>query len=104
MKCGQQQPALAQMLGRVEEQRRPLAHERAERAVGLAGMKRVGVAEKNLADRGRVAGEDERRDARHAHGEPIAVAARAFVEEAKRIADEIESREEARARRENRQA
>ena len=94
MKCGQQQPALAQMLIAVEEQRRPLAHERAQRAVGVASMKTPGVAEKDLAHRSRVAGEDERRDSRYAHGEPIAVAARAFVEEPKRIADEIESREE----------
>ena len=99
MKCRQQQPALAQMLGAVEEQRRPLAHERAERAIRLAGMKRVGVAEKNLAHRGRVAGKDERRYSRHAHGEPIAIAARASVEETKRIAHEIEGREESGARR-----
>src|SRR5271163_3716222 len=94
MKCRQQKPSLAQMLGTVEEQRRPLAHEGAEGTIRLARMKRVGVAEKNLAHRGRVAGKDERRYSRHAHGEPIAIAARASVEETKRIAHEIEGREE----------
>src|SRR5580704_12852076 len=84
------------MLGAVQEQRRPLAHERTERTIRLAGMQRVGVAEKNLAHGARVAGKDERRYSRHAHREPIAVAARTSVEEAKRIAHEIESREESR--------
>src|ERR1700722_2827475 len=97
MKSRQQKPALAQMFGRVEKERRPLAHKRAEWTIRFASMKRVGIAKKNLADRGRIAGEDEGRDARHTHGEPIAVAARAGIEESKRIADEIESREEARA-------
>ena len=94
VKCRQQQAALAQMLRGVEEQRRPRTHERAERTIGLAGMKSLGIAEENFAHGGRVAGEDEGRDSRYAHGEPIAVAARAGVEEAERIADEVEGREE----------
>ena len=65
----------------------------------LAGMQRVWVAEKNLTHRRRIAGEHERRDPRHAHGEPIAVAACASVEETKRIAHEVEGGEKSGTRR-----
>src|SRR5580693_6472083 len=82
------------MLGTVEEQRRPLSHERPERTIGLACMKRVPVAQKNLAHRARVAGENERRYSRHPNREPIAVAPRTSVEKPERIANEIERREE----------
>src|SRR6202050_107243 len=99
VKRRQQQPALSQMLRAIQKKRRSRAHERAQRTVGLARMKRVGVTENNLAHRRRVAGEDERRDVRHTDREPIAVAPRASVEKPKRIAHEIESREEARTRR-----
>src|SRR5580658_5603751 len=99
VKRRQQQPALSQMLRAINKKRRSLAHERAQRTVGLACMKRVGVTEKNLAHRRRVTGKDEWRNVRHPHREPIAVAPRASVEKPKRIAHEIESREEARTRR-----
>ena len=64
-------------------------------------MERVAIPEKDLAHRGRIAGETNG-DTPAPDGEPIAVAPCASVKKPKRIAHEVESREEARTGRENR--
>src|SRR5271154_2913078 len=98
VKGRQHESPFVQVRFTVEEQYRTLAHESAEGTIRFARMKMLGIALKDFADSGRVAGEDERRDSGNANGEPVAVPAAAFVEEAKRGANETERRDEPRAR------
>jgi len=60
------------------------------------------VAEKNLANRGWIAGENEGRDAGNADREPIAEASRAIVHELEWIAHEVEGLDDAGTRRQAR--
>ena len=79
----------------IEEEKRPVSHKRAERAIRLAGVEHVGVTLKDVSNRVRVTGEDKRRNARHSKSKPIAIAACAIVKENKRPTNEIDRRKEA---------
>ena len=99
VKGRQQQLALAQMLGAVEQQHRALAHDRAEHRVGLAGAQFVGRAAEHLLDQSGLEDHHEARVEQVAEGHDVAVASTARVDEASRHEDETERLQDARQRR-----
>ena len=74
VKGGQQQPAVAQMLGAVEQQHRALADDRAQQRVGLAGMQPVARALEELLDRPGVEQHHEPLVKQRPHRDDVAVA------------------------------
>lgn len=99
MKSGQDQSPVVQMRRAIQKQQGSFAHERAQRAVCFAGPKDRRVTLENFSNSQRVAGENEGWNSGYAQREPVAIAARAIIEEPEGIADKIEGCEKTRSRR-----
>ena len=94
----QHQPALAQVLGAVEQQHRAVAEQRPQDALASPAQQRVGVAGEDLLDRLRVGGDDDRALGGEAQGEDVAVAALAALQEGGRLQQEAAEEERPRDR------
>jgi hypothetical protein len=90
---GQHQPALAHVLGAVEQQHRAVAQQRSQDLVVLAGEQLLGIAGEDRLHRLRVGGDDHRALVGEAQGEVLAVAALAIDEEGGRLQDEAAEQE-----------
>ena len=82
MERRQQQAAVAQVLGPVEQQDRSLSEDRAEQRVRLAGVQLAARALEYLHDGGGIEHHHEALVEQRAHRDDVAVAAAAGVEEA----------------------